>query len=89
MPLALAGACKERIARGGKKRKMEEKVTMEFDKEELSILKMGVYLFSEFIDEKIREYQGTLLEPYARGQKSIAEKLGAALEEKREKLREK
>ena len=68
---------------------MEEKVTMEFDKEELSILKMGVYLFSEFIDEKIREYQGTLLEPYARGQKSIAEKLGAELEEKREELRRK
>lgn len=68
---------------------MEEKVTMEFDKEELSILKMGVYLFSEFIDEKIREYQGTLLEPYAREQKAIAEKLGAELEEKREELRRK
>ena len=50
---------------------MEEKVTLEVTKEELSILSMGLYLFSGFIDEKIREYQGTLLEPYAREQKAI------------------
>ena len=62
---------------------MEEKVTLEVTKEELSILSMGLYLFSGFIDEKIREYQGTLLEPYAREQKAIAEKLKVQIEEAR------
>ena len=62
---------------------MEEKVTMEFDKEELSILKMGIYLFSGFIDEKIREYQGTFLELEVRKQQVVAEKLKVQIEEAR------
>ena len=62
---------------------MEEKVTMEFDKEELSILRMGIYLFSGFIDEKIKEYQGTLLELEVRKQKVVAEKLKVQIEEER------
>lgn len=62
---------------------MEEKVTLEVTKEELSILSMGVYMFFGFIDEKIREYQETLMEPYAREQKAIAEKLKVQIEEAR------
>ena len=62
---------------------MEEKVTMEFDKEELSILRMGIYLFSGFIEEMIKEYQGTLLELEVRKQKVVAEKLKVQIEEAR------
>ena len=62
---------------------MEEKVTLEVTKEELSVLSMGIYLFSGFIDEKIREYQGTFLEPEVRKQKAIAEKLKEQIEEAR------
>ena len=60
-----------------------EKITMEFDKEELSVLRMGLYLFDGFIDEKIREYRKTNIENYAREQKAVAEKLKVQLEEAR------
>ena len=62
---------------------MEEKVTLEVTKEELSVLRMGIYLFSGFIDEKIREYQGTLLELEVRKQNAVAEKLKVQIEEAR------
>lgn len=62
---------------------MEEKVTLEVTKEELSVLRMGIYLFSGFIDKKIREYQGTLLELEVRKQKVVAEKLKVQIEEAR------
>lgn len=62
-----------------------EKVTMEFDKEELSVLRMGLYLFDGFIDEKIREYRKTNIENYAREQKAVAEKLKVQIEEARGK----
>ena len=62
---------------------MEEKVTLEVTKEELSVLRMGIYLFSRFIDEKIREYQGTLLELEVRKQNAVAEKLKVQIEEAR------
>ena len=62
---------------------MEEKVTLEVTKEELSVLSMGIYLFSGFIDEKNREYKETLLEPEVRKQKAIAEKLKKQIEEAR------
>ncbi len=60
-----------------------EKITMEFDKEELSVLRMGLYLFDGFIDEKIREYRKTNIENYAREQKAVAEKLKVQIEEAR------
>ena len=60
-----------------------EKITMEFDKEELSVLRMGLYLFDGFIDEKIREYRKTNIENYAQEQKAIAEKLKVKIEEAR------
>ncbi len=60
-----------------------EKITMEFDKEELSVLRMGLYLFDGFIDEKIREYRKTNIGNYAREQKDIAEKLKVKIEEAR------
>lgn len=62
-----------------------EKITMEFDKEELSVLRMGLYLFDGFIDEKIREYRKTNIENYAREQKAVAEKLKVQIEEARGK----
>ena len=62
---------------------MEEKVTLEVTKEELSILSMGTYLFLGFIDEKIREYRKTNIENYAREQKAVAEKLKVQIEEAR------
>ena len=51
--------------------------------EELSILRMGIYQFSKFIDEKVREYQGTPLEPEVGKQKAVAEKLKVQIEEAR------
>lgn len=60
-----------------------EKITMEFNKDELSVLRMGLYLFDGFIDEKIREYRKTNIENYAREQKAIAEKLKVQIEEAR------
>ena len=33
-----------------------EKITLKVTEEELSILRMGIYQFSKFIDEKVREY---------------------------------
>lgn len=60
-----------------------EKITIEFDKEELSVLRMGLYLFDGFIDEKIREYRKTNIENYAREQKAVAEKLKVQIEEAR------
>lgn len=62
---------------------MEEKVTLEVTKEELSILRMGLYFFDGFIDEKIREYRKTNIENYAREQKAVAEKLKVQIEEAR------
>jgi hypothetical protein len=60
-----------------------EKITLKVTEEELSILRMGIYQFSKFIDEKVREYQGTLLEPEVGKQKAVAEKLKVQIEEAR------
>ena len=58
-----------------------EKITLKVTEEELSILRMGIYQFSKFIDEKVREYQGTPLEPEVGKQKAVAEKLKVQIEE--------
>lgn len=60
-----------------------EKITLKVTEEELSILRMGIYQFSKFIDEKVREYQGTPLEPEVGKQKAVAEKLKVKIEEAR------
>lgn len=60
-----------------------EKITLKVTEEELSILRMGIYQFSKFIDEKVREYQGTPLEPEVGKQKAVAEKLKVQIEEAR------
>lgn len=60
-----------------------EKITLKVTEEELSVLRMGLYLFDGFIDEKNREYKETLLEPEVRKQKAIAEKLKEQIEEAR------
>ena len=60
-----------------------EKITLKVTEEELSVLRMGLYLFDGFIDEKIREYRKTNIENYAREQKAVAEKLKVQIEEAR------
>lgn len=60
-----------------------EKITLKVTEEELSILRMGIYQFSKFIDEKVREYQGTPLESEVGKQKAVAEKLKVQIEEAR------
>lgn len=55
-----------------------EKITLKVTEEELSILRMGIYQFSKFIDKKVREYQGTLLEPEVGKQKAVAGKTEGA-----------
>ena len=62
---------------------MEEKVTLEVTKEELSILSMGTYLFLGFIEEKIKENKGTDIEKYSREQKEMAKKLRVQIKEAR------